>query len=217
MDTLIEPLTRSPRLPLLLQELSGFVAQEAQRRQRFYDEMSEEHKMEFINGEVVVQSPAKLKHLDATHHLLRLIGTYVTVHALGKVCSEKALVCLTRNDYEPDIVFFGPAKAATLEPNQMKFPAPDLVVEVLSSSTQQVDRGVKFEDYAAHGVAEYWIVDADAGSVEQYVLGAGGGYELTARAGGAEIHSAVIRGLAIPVRAIFDEQENLRVLRAVLA
>ena len=64
------------------------------------------------------------------------------------------MVSLTRNDYEPDICFFGVAKAAQLTPDQMRFPVPDLVVEVLSETTQAVDRGVKFDDCAAHGVAE---------------------------------------------------------------
>ncbi|GAB2598351.1 Uma2 family endonuclease [Spirosoma areae] len=41
----------------------------------------------------------------------------------------------------------------------MKLPAPDLVIEVLSKSTARRDRGVKFTDYAANGIAEYWIVN----------------------------------------------------------
>ena len=39
--------------------------------------------------------------------------------------------------------------------------APDLVVEVLSPSTAQNDRGHKKEVYAKCGVREYWIVSPD--------------------------------------------------------
>ena len=50
----------------------------------------------------------------------------------------------------------------------MRFPAPDLVVEVLSVSTVVIDCGVAFEDYAAHGVGGYWMIDPDTKTVEQY-------------------------------------------------
>ena len=43
----------------------------------------------------------------------------------------------------------------------------------LSPSTQEIDRNIKFEDYAAHGVDEYWIVDAQQKTIEQYLLTAG--------------------------------------------
>jgi Uma2 family endonuclease len=48
--------------------------------------------------------------------------------------------------------------------------APDLVVEILSDSTERRDRGVKRERYGAFGVSEYWIVDTDAKHVELYRL-----------------------------------------------
>ena len=46
--------------------------------------------------------------------------------------------------------------------------APDLVVEVLSPSTMQNDRGPKMRHYAAAGVKEYWIVSPIGQSVEVY-------------------------------------------------
>ena len=53
-----------------------------------------------------------------------------------------------------------------LTPDTMKFPVPDLAVEALSQSTEARDRGVKLEDFSSHGVAEYWIIDADEMIVE---------------------------------------------------
>lgn len=47
--------------------------------------------------------------------------------------------------------------------------APDLVVEVLSPSTAQNDRGTKMRHYAAAGVKEYWIVLPLEKSVEVYL------------------------------------------------
>ena len=94
----------------------------------------------------------------------------------------------------------------------MKFPIPDFIVEVLSESTEARDRGVKFEDYAVHGVGEYWIIDTESETVEQYLPGPYG-YELKVKAATGTITSGVIAGLSLPVRAIFDEVENLAVAR----
>ncbi|WP_229369791.1 Uma2 family endonuclease [Fibrivirga algicola] len=67
---------------------------------------------------------------------------------------EKALVELTRNSCKPDVCFWSMEKAAVIEPDQLYYPAPNRVVEVLSKSTQKHDRETTFIDYAAHSVAE---------------------------------------------------------------
>ena len=48
--------------------------------------------------------------------------------------------------------------------------APDLVVEVLSPSTMRNDRMHKKEVYQACGVREYWLVDPENRTIEQYLL-----------------------------------------------
>ena len=123
---------------------------------------------------------------------------------------------LNRNDYEPDICFFGSKKASAFTPSQSKFPAPDLIVEVLSESTEANDRGIKFEDYAAHGVAEYWIVDPVAETIEQYLLQEGV-YRLAVKVKTGTIASTAVAGFEIPVRAVFDGTEQLAALQAILA
>jgi Uma2 family endonuclease len=140
------------------------------------------------------------------------------VHRLGYVGFEKIMVSLTRNDYEPDICFFGTAKAAAFTPDQMRFPAPDLVVEVISESTERNDRGVKFEDYAAHGVQEYWIIDPDAETLEQYRLPEDSdAYQLVIKAMTGQVRSFAIPGFEVPVRAIFDPDANQAALQTLLA
>jgi Uma2 family endonuclease len=98
----------------------------------------------------------------------------------------------------------------------MKFPAPDFVAEVLSPSTEQADRGVKFQDYAAHGVGEYWILDSDAARLEQYLLD-GESYTLAIKAGDGTVTSLAVTDFTIPVRALFDEAENLAALERLVA
>jgi len=211
----IQLLTHSPILPMYVQHLESLLQTEREKRERFYEEMSEDQKVEFINGEIVMQSPAKLRHTIASQNLFTVLSLYVSKHHLGHVGHEKMLITLTRNDYEPDICYFGPEKARAFAPDQMKFPAPDLIVEVLSPSTEANDRGVKFLDYAAHGVAEYWIVDPNAEMIEQYTL-RDKEYHLHVKTDTGPVRSTAIEGFAIPVRAVFDEAQKIAAVRDIL-
>ncbi len=215
-----QALLNSPALPRHVERLRRVLDDEAARRLRFVDELTPDQKGEFINGEAIMHSPARVSHIVVTRRLVMLLGAYVERHGLGLPLLEKAMVSLTRNDYEPDVCFFGRAKADAISPHQVRLPAPDLAVEVLSPSTEARDRGIKFEDYAAHGVAEYWLVDADAELVEQYVLeDAGGeaGYTLRMKSGTGELSSTAVEGFTVGVRALFDDAANVAALRMLLA
>jgi Uma2 family endonuclease len=215
-DQALEQLLRSPRLPEAMRRLQAAARAEAKKRRYFYDVVTEQQKAEFINGEIIVHSPVKLRHAIASGNLFTLLKMFVRKHNLGGVFHEKILIVLNRNDYEPDICFFGQAKASAFTPNQNKFPAPDLIMEVLSDSTEALDRGIKFEDYAAHGVAEYWIVDPVAETIEQNLLQEGV-YRLAVKVKTGTIASTVVTGFEIPVRAVFDGAEQLAALQAILA
>jgi len=215
MDTLLKQIIRSPKLPFYLKELQKFYEEEQKRRKQFYDEVTEDQKAEFIMGEVILHSPVKYKHIVASDNLFSLLSIYTKANALGSVRHEKVMIRLTRNDFEPDISFFGNEKAKQFTKNQMLFPAPDFVVEVLSDSTEKNDRGVKFEDYALHEVAEYWLVDPEKEIVEQYFLEKGK-YALNIKSAQGNIVSQAIEGFEIPIRAIFDEKANLLALQKIL-
>ena len=214
-ERIISELSHSPGLALIVEQFQSILLEEREKRQCFYEELLETQKAEFINGEIVVQSPVRMRHSNASENLFALLKAYVQKHQLGYVGHEKILVALTRNDYKPDICFFGTVKAQAFTPDQMKFPAPDFVAEVISKSTESVDRGVKFEDYALHGVGEYWLVDPTQELVEQYVL-RNAAYVLVAKTKTGTVESEIIRGFEIPVRAIFDSKEQMIALRAIV-
>lgn len=213
---ILDEIMSLPSAPVLVEQARHALETERQRREHFYNEISEHEKAEFINGEVVIHSPVKKGHNDVTVNLLKLMDTYVQIHALGYVGVEKIMITLSRNDYEPDICFFAQEKAQHFVAEQSLFPAPDLVVEVLSSKTAAIDRGVKFEDYRAHGVQEYWIVDPIARWVEQYRLDAGQQYELILKSGNGTIRSQAIPDFQIRIEAIFDAGINLAELGRLL-
>lgn len=216
-ESLLQPLLDSPRLVEHVAELNRIIATEHERRLKFYEEITEEGKWEFINGEVVMHSPARHRHLTVTLRVAKLMDTWVTLRQLGQIATEKALCQFPRNDYEPDIVFFNLPKANLLRPDTLLHPVPDLVVEILSDSTAKHDRGVKFDDYAAHGVGEYWIVDAEAETIEQFLLKDGHYPRTTRRLKTGNISSKVIAGFTMSVRAAFDAEANLAALRQLLA
>lgn len=215
MDTLLEAMLESPDLPKQVRKLNDALSQEQARRKRFYEEMTESQKTEFINGEVIVHSPAKLRHIEVSDLLSRVLSTFVDVHKLGLVTHEKLLVSLTRNDYEPDVSFFSKEKAAAFTPEQMQFPAPDFIAEILSPSTERNDRRLKKRDYAAHGVSEYWIIDPDAHTIEQYVLEAGDYRLAGAWSADERVVSTAISGFDVPARAIFERAANLAALTRI--
>lgn len=216
MSTLdLTPFLKSPRLPEIAAALNDRLQTESLTRQRFYDEMADDEKVEFIDGEIIVHSPARNRHLSAKLKLAKLLDTYVDLHNLGQVRDEKCLCVFPRNDYEPDIVYFSLERSSEFAPDTMKFPIPEFIVEILSDSTESRDRGVKFEDYEAHGVREYWIIDSDTETVEQYAL-ENGAFRLLVKSGSGEVVSREIQGFHIPIRAIFDSTENLSVLKRIL-
>ena len=200
---------------LYLRQLEAVVSREKAARERFYNEMTEGEKVEFINGEVILHSPVKKRHNDCVGRLYKLLDTYVEEKQSGFVGFEKILIQLTRNDYEPDLCFFNSEKSASFTPEQMVFPVPDLVAEVLSESTANRDRGVKFSDYAAHGVTEYWLIDPVGEVLEQYLL-EGETYSLELKSGTGTVTSSALEGFELPVRALFDSAESRRVLKAIL-
>lgn len=204
MTDFTEKLKQQLDLPKILEEINSYWMEEESKRNEFFNIVHENHKAEFINGEIILHSPVKNRHWVACTNIATYLNVYVRDNKLGLVGVEKVLVHLTRNDYEPDIVFFGPEKAKHFKADQMLHPAPDLVVEVLSESTYEIDYGIKFTDYAHHGVSEYWIVDPVSQSVEQYFLKENAFFLHQKLTESGIVKSKVVKGFEISVEGIFS-------------
>jgi Uma2 family endonuclease len=213
IDILI-PLIQSPKLQEHFIKLKDYIREEQQKRKDFYDFVTEDMKAEFINGEVIIHSPVTDEHESASFDLASLLHIYTTINKSGRITHEKLMIALTRNNYEPDICFFGTAKAKKFKEGQKLYPAPDFIAEVTSKSTEKMDRGVKFEDYALHGIKEYWIIDPRHKTIEKYLL-VNKKYELEEKLVQGEISSKVIKGFKIPVKAIFDKIQFSKTLATI--
>ena len=67
----------------------------------------------------------------------------------------------------PDLVYVSNQRVALLTERAIEGP-PDLVVEILSPTTERRDRGAKMKLYARFGVDHYWLVDTIEKTVDAY-------------------------------------------------
>jgi Uma2 family endonuclease len=101
---------------------------------------------------------------------------------------------------QPDIVVVTNDNREILAESHIEGP-PDLVVEIVSPTTERLDRRVKLARYELLGVSEYWIVDPAARVIEPYVREEG---RFAPPARHAErIESATIPGVAIDLGTIW--------------
>lgn len=135
MVTVLTPLLQSPKLLDYVRELTAYLNAEQEKREAFYEAIRDDQKVEFISGEIVCQSPARLKHILSVKYLGTILSGFVRKHKLGMIVREKAKVRLIRNDFETDICFFSSEKFSQFNGDAMVYPAPDFVVEVLNKST----------------------------------------------------------------------------------
>ncbi len=215
MPVSLNQILEMPNAALILAGINSALDKEKAERNHFYNIVEKSKHAEFINGKIVFDSPDTLAENKAVGKLLNLLGTFVNKNNLGFVGQRTLLVSLTRNDYKPDICFFAKDKAGNFTKDSEFFPAPDFIVEVLSASTADKDRVTKFQDYAAHGVKEYWIVDAENETVEQYFL-QNEEYDLLVKAKDGHIQSIVLPDFNIQIRAVFDEKTNLEELKRMI-
>lgn len=125
---------------------------------------------EVVDGELVVTPAPGRRHQRVVTDLATLLNTHVRAHGLGEVFAGPFDVLFAEGDYlEPDLVFVRADRLHLLSDRGVEG-APDLVVEVLSPSTVERDRGVKLERYQHYGVPEYWIVDPEARAIEVWRL-----------------------------------------------
>ncbi len=206
MFTITKKLLNMPTLGLVRQEIDAFLDEEKIKRQQFYEDISEKDKAEFINGQVIMHSPVRKWHHNAAFNLSILLKLHVARFSLGFVGYEKIMVEFSRNSYEPDVCYFNQEKSDKFIDEQMIFPVPDFVVEVLSKTTEAIDRNIKFKDYASHGVGEYWIVSPKKKVIEKYIC-ENAKYKLVEiYTKNDAISSEVVPGFEIAVNLLFDEQ-----------
>jgi Uma2 family endonuclease len=162
---------------------------------------------EIIGGEHYVTAAPNWKHQITASNLQIDIGGFVRRKRLGRVFPAPFAVKLSNEDVvEPDLLFVS-RERSFVEQDQGIFGAPDLVIEILSPSTQKRDETVKHQLYERFGVREYWIVDPLQETVKVYRPAENGGYQLAAELSAAskdQLRTPLLPGLAVPLEKIFE-------------
>ena len=123
---------------------------------------------EIIDGRLFVTPSPRTAHQKVVTNLCYFLADFIKKEELGEVYVAPFDVVLSRFDIvEPDVLYISKARATILTEKNVQG-APDLVVEVLSESTAEIDRTTKLKLYARFGVQEYWIIDPIICSAEIY-------------------------------------------------
>lgn len=158
---------------------------------------------EVIEGELKTSPAPKIKHQRVSINLAMALATFVRQHNLGEVLTAPIDVRMGQwaDPVQPDILFIQREHLDIVKENWIEG-APDLIVEILSSSSWLDDRRTKYRIYAQAGVREYWLVDPDECQIEIFVL-RGGDYALVGRFASGELApSEILKGLQIQVDEI---------------
>ena len=178
------------------------------KRKMTYEEFlawaDEDTLAEWVDGEVVMTSPASYRHQDVRGFLEAVLRPFVEERKLGIVQSAPFQMKLPGSGREPDLLFVAARHLDRLRRTYLDGPA-DLVVEVLSPESAGRDRGEKFYEYAVGGVPEYWLIDPDAQWAVFYQLGEFGLYEQTLTGREGLYRSAAIPGFWLRVEWLWQE------------
>jgi Uma2 family endonuclease len=161
---------------------------------------------EWVNGEVIMLSPASFLHQDVGTFLTALLRHFVETHRLGVVLPAPFQM-KTGPDLpgrEPDILFIAREHLDRLKDVYLDGPA-DLVVEIISPDSRARDRGDKFYEYEQGGVREYWLIDPLRKQAEFYQLGADGIYRLVPVSEDGIYRSVVLNGLWLKVDWLWQQ------------
>lgn len=161
------------------------------------------NRYEIIGGELIMTPSPITIHQRVAKKLLVLIDDYVEKNELGEVFIAPFDVVLSMTDVvEPDLFFVSSQRSEIITKKNV-VAAPDLVIEILSKSTEAIDRNLKKDLYQKNGIKEYWIVDPEEVLIEQYIL-MDGLFEIKGVFTVSEkFDSNVIFGLSISLDQIF--------------
>ena len=125
-----------------------------------------DERYELLDGNLIMVPAPNLKHQRVQFRLGQALGQFILHHELGEFFYAPCDVVLSDTDIvQPDLLFVSRDRAHLLRNGENVQGGPDLVIEILSPSTADKDRGIKRELYSRHGVKEYWLIDPMAETV----------------------------------------------------
>jgi Uma2 family endonuclease len=145
---------------------------------------------EIIDGDHYVSPAPYTYHQTLSRRIQFQLYSQIEEKGLGLVFNAPTDLQLSQVDIvQPDLIIVFEAHRNIVTPTKIKG-VPDLVVEILSKSTSERDRGIKLALYQRSRVPEYWVVDPDEHTIEPHVLEGE-----TYRSAGLHTTTVTVRGI----------------------
>ena len=134
--------------------------------------LTEDDRVELIEGEIVEMSPIGSRHAACVKRLIRFLSQQVGQHAL--IGAQDPVRLGEHSEPQPDIALLRPRADfySTAHPG----PADVLLLIEVSDTSIDYDREVKVPLYARSGIGEVWLIDLAGESIEVYQSPAPEGY-----------------------------------------
>ena len=108
------------------------------------------------------------RHQRVATNLAAIIKRFVDGKKLGVVFGSPVDVVLSGvTVFQPDVSFLSHERSHIDDGKKLNA-APDVVVEILSQSTEERDRTFKFREYARGGAKEYWLASSENKEIEVF-------------------------------------------------
>jgi Uma2 family endonuclease len=167
---------------------------------------------ELVDGELVEMPPESTENDAIAVFLLFELGKLVPIRLLSLKGTEIETLGRRARCHTPDLLVHSEESrvalvGATRATITRDMPPPVLVIEVVSPGTTNRTRDYrhKHTEYAARGIAEYWIVDPEERRVT-VCLWVDGQYEDRVFRGAERIESDVIPSFALTVDQVFARE-----------
>ena len=168
--------------------------------------LEEDDPRELIDGELVEVEVPTVKHEEIVIRLGFYLHGWTLVGHGGRVLASGYKIRVSdRRGVMPDLQLYRRGNDALLDQDKgLVRGRPDLVVEIVSPSSQRYDRVTKLRWYADLGVAEYWLVDAEARTLERLVLRESSYLIAESLADGEILRPDSFDGLEIPLAKLWE-------------
>jgi Uma2 family endonuclease len=127
------------------------------------------NRYEIIGGDLFVTRAPHWRHQEVCGKLYTLLDLWSDISRLGVPVLAPGLIFSDSDNVIPDLIWISyPKLEMGVDEAGHFLIAPELVVEVLSKSNEEVDRKLKLDLYSAQNVTEYWIADWRKKQIEVY-------------------------------------------------
>jgi Uma2 family endonuclease len=140
-------------------------------------------RLELVDGEIAVSPSPRPEHSRPEKMLSRILLNHIVEEDLGELLGDVDTIFGEYDVRRPDLIFYRKSRAHLIPRDDALDAPPDLCIEVVSPTSQVIDRKDKFKQYAAGGVPHYWLLDPTKRTLEGYRLRTGR-YRLAGKASG---------------------------------